>query len=230
MRETPRLHRLADDRPFDNRALGPLKHGLTGARVYFRSEEERADYKRLCESLHQSLVPATELEHELVEAACNDRYRMNRAVELESIAMFEAGEGGPGQQAATFFAKSAELSRISLYHSRLQRSYERNVAELRRVQAERKAALQEAIAEAEAIAESHAAANPTAAPEPPDAGAAAAASSTPTESAAIAEALAEPFLSRNFVFSNAQITAMLGRHRRLHPSKAPAKALRTAAA
>ena len=104
--------------------------------------------------------------------------------------------------------RSENLNLLSLYESRIHRRFEKNLAMLRKLQADRKAALEQAIQEAALLAQL-------------------------AESKCEAYEIAEAFERRNFVFSAAEITQMVSRYRRLEEakklSKAPRKPLRAAA-
>jgi hypothetical protein len=207
--------------PPDRRALSNLKHGLTG-RIYLFGDEEQSAYDNLGRALHDSLAPESAMETELVKALVDDRWRLQRAAALES-SIFAAGAeqfansseatGDPQLDVAlssgrTWTVEARNLNLLTLYESRIQRRFEKNMAELRRLQTERKAALQQAIEEAALL--SHLAESKGEAYDPADA-----------------------FVRRNFEFSTAEIARMVSRWRRLLEAKklsaAPRKALRIAA-
>ena len=148
--------------PRDRRAYSNLKHGLTG-RVYLFGEAEQAAYDQLSRGLHESLTPANELECQLVKSLVDDRWRLARAATLESAIFAEAAEkfaadpeqatGDPDLDRAlsdgrTWIAEAKNLNLLTLYESRIGRRFDRTLADLRKLQAERKAALAEAIEEA----------------------------------------------------------------------------------
>jgi hypothetical protein len=205
----------------DRRALSPLKHGLTG-RIYLLSQAEQIAYDELTRALHEDLAPSGEMETQLVEALVADRWRQNRAVSLEASLFYEGAERFANSPEATgdpeldlalsegrvWIAEAKNLNLLSLYESRIHRRFEKNLAMLRKLQADRKAALGQAIQEAAFLAEL-------------------------AETKGEVSNLAEPFERRNFVFSTAEIALMIRRYRRLEEakklSKAPRKALRRAA-
>jgi hypothetical protein len=211
----------ASTKQTDRRALSPLKHGLTG-RIYLLSQAEQMAYDELTRGLHQDLAPAGEMEMQLVQALVDDRWRLTRANCLEASLFCEGAERFADSPEATgdgdvdlalsegrvWQAEAKNLNLLSLYESRIHRRFEKNFAILRKLQADRKAALEQAIQEAallSQLAESEG--------EPCDP--------------------AEPFERRNFVFSTAEIGQMVSRYRRLEEakklSKAPRKPLRAAA-
>ena len=209
-------------KPRDRRALSNLKHGLTG-RIYLFTETEQTAYDNLCRSLHHSLAPVGSMEAELVKAIADDRWRLQRAATLESSIFADAAEkfvsesadatGQPELDAAlsdgrTWLAEARNLNLLTLYESRIQRRFEKNMAELRKLQDNRKAALQQAIHEAALLAQL-------------------------AESKGEAYNPAEAFQLRNFEFSSEEIACMLSRWRRLEQAKklaaTPRKPLRMAA-
>ena len=207
--------------PCDRRAFSNLKHGLTG-RIYLLTQADQSAYDALSRGLRESLAPEGAMETELAQAIADDRWRLNRAATFESSIFAEGAEkfaqsaeatGEPELDAAfaqgrTWLAEARNLNLLTLYESRIQRRFEKNMAELRRLQAERKAALAAAIEEAALL--SHAA-----------------------ESKGESYNLAEAFQLRNFEFSTVEITRMVSRWRRLIEAKklssAPRKAQRIAA-
>jgi hypothetical protein len=207
--------------PCDPRALSNFKHGLTG-RVFLFNEAERLAYDALYNGLKEALSPEGALEDELVKDLVDDRWRLNRASSLESCLFAEGAEKFAASTDATgdpeldlalsggrvWQAEAKNLNLLSLYTSRFHRRYEKNMAELRRLQAERKSALEEAIAEAALF--SHAA-----------------------KSKGETYNMAEAFTRRNFEFSTEEISRMVSRWRRLQEANkyfsAPRKALSRAA-
>ncbi len=152
---------IAPAQPCDRRALSNLKHGLTG-RIYLLSEAEQSAYDDLCRGIRESLAPEGVMEIELVAQIADDRWRLNRASALESSIFAEGAEKladsaeGTGNaeldavlsHGRTWIAEARNLNLLTLYESRIQRRFEKNMAELRRLQSERKAALEAAIEEA----------------------------------------------------------------------------------
>jgi hypothetical protein len=205
----------------DRRALSPLKHGLTG-RIYLLSQAEQVAYDELTRGFNDDLAPSGEMETQLVEALVADRWRMNRAISLESSLFFEGADrfadgpeatGDPELDLAlsegrVWLAEGKNLNLLSLYESRIHRRFEKNVAMLRKLQADRKAALEQAVQESALLSQL-------------------------AESKGEVSNPAEPFERRNFVFSTAEIAQMVRRYCRLEEarklSKSPRKALRIAA-
>ena len=66
--------------PCDPRALGNLKHGLTG-RIFFFSETDQSAYDELYRGLKEALAPEGRVEEEILKDLADDRWRMSRATE-----------------------------------------------------------------------------------------------------------------------------------------------------
>ena len=136
-------------------SLNAFRHGLTGQIVIHTPEDEQA-FKKHCDGIREALAPVGALELDLAQAIAEDRWRLNRARALEN-SIFALGQsenlnedsGHPEVDAAlaqgrTWIAHARELQLLSIYESRIRRSVEKNTAELRALQAERKHALVEA--------------------------------------------------------------------------------------
>ena len=191
--------------PNDRRALSHLTHGLTGSRIYLFSDAEQQAYDDLCHDLTHSLAPVGEAEIQITRQLCSDRWRLQRAAQFESAIFAERSArfasdpknstGDPLLDSCiangeTWVAEAKNLNLLSLYENRIHRRWEKNMAELRRLQTERKAALEAAIAEAALLEQAAEITGQTC-----DA--------------------TEPFTRRNFEFSASEIARMIGRYRRL---------------
>jgi hypothetical protein len=193
--------------PCDPRAMGNFKHGLTG-RIFFFNEAEKSAYDNLFSGMKEALSPADALEDQLVKSLVDDQWRMGRATSLESSIFAEGAEKFAASSDATgdpeidlalsegrvWQAEAKNLNLLSLYTSRFHRRYEKNMAELRRLQAARKASLEQAIEEAALL--SHMA-----------------------KSKGETYNMAEAFTLRNFEFSTEEIARMVNRWRRLLEAK-----------
>jgi hypothetical protein len=146
-------------KPRDGRALSAYRHGLTG-QIHIFTPADQVAYDKHCQGYHQSLAPQGHVETDLVQSIADDRWRLKRAAALEA-AIFAEGitlpdevvSGHPEIDSAlahgrVWLAKGGNLQLLSLYESRIQRRFERNMAQLRQFQAERKAALQQVVEEA----------------------------------------------------------------------------------
>ncbi|MGP8246883.1 MAG: hypothetical protein ACLQVN_20490 [Bryobacteraceae bacterium] len=154
----------SQSKPRDPRALNAYRHGLTG-QVHVLTPADQAVYERHCRGIHQSFAPVGAFETDLVQSIADDRWRLKRAAAIEdSIYALDLGASAPDAanhaevdvaltQARTWLSEGKSLELLTLYESRIQRRVERNVAILRQLQADRKAALEQAIEEAELLAE-----------------------------------------------------------------------------
>jgi hypothetical protein len=187
--------------------MGNFKHGLTG-RIFFFNEAEKSAYDNVYRGLKEALAPADALEDQIVKSLVDDQRRMDRAACLESSIFGEGAEkfaassdasGDPEIDLAlsagrVWQEQAKNLNLLSLYTSRFHRRYEKNMAELRRLQAARKASIEQAIEEAALL--SHMA-----------------------KSKGETYNMAEAFTRRNFEFSTEQIGRMVTRWRRLLEAK-----------
>jgi hypothetical protein len=139
--------------------LNAYKHGLTG-QIHLFTPEEHAAFDRHCQSIVQALAPVGTLEQGLAQSIAEDKWRLNRARALES-GIFALGQMADESseidqpelsqslsQARTWLEDGKHIQLLSLYQQRIQRSVERNMAELRTLRAERMAARQQALEEA----------------------------------------------------------------------------------
>jgi hypothetical protein len=152
--------------------LNAYKHGLTGQIHLFTPEEHEA-FEQHCQATVQALAPIGILEQQLAQSIAEDKWRLKRVRAMET-AIFDAGQkgalgflshGGPRydpeqvlidealNQACNWLAKSNNFQLLTLYEQRINRTIERNMAELRTLRAERKAARDQALEEAVLLAE-----------------------------------------------------------------------------
>src|ERR1700683_3422818 len=147
--------------------LNAYKHGLTG-QIHLLTAAEQTAFDAHCKSICEALAPIGALEIDIAQAIAEDRWRLKRARAIET-GIFAAGQQGllgfnpgvpttedPAQlliedtliQARSWLAKHANFLLFALYEQRINRSIERNMAELRTLRAERKAAREQALEEA----------------------------------------------------------------------------------
>jgi hypothetical protein len=201
--------------------LNAYKHGLTG-QIHLFTPEEHAAFEKHCQPIVEALAPVGILERGLAQSIAEDKWRLNRACALES-GIFALGQMAdesdsslqndqreidqPGisqalSQAKTWLADGKHIQLLSLYQQRIQRSIERNMAELRTLRAERKAAREQALEEAlllAKLAQSKGERYDAAADFPPE------------------------LLGTDSVFSPAAITRLIDRNQRLNQARAYAK-------
>lgn len=187
-------------KPRDPRALNAYRHGLTG-QIVILSPADRAAYDRHCKGILQSLAPVGDLETGLVQSICDDRWRLSRAAIIESVVFAnthqDEGESALAQ-ARQWLATGKHLQLLTLYESRIQRRVEKNLALLRQLQQDRKAALQQSLEEARLLAQLAEAKGETFDVE----------SDFPRE-----------FLPPEFVFSTASFALLTAHHRRLSEAR-----------
>jgi hypothetical protein len=143
-------------------SLNAFRHGLTGQIIIHTPEDEQA-FKKHCEGIREALAPIGALELDLAQAIAEDRWRLNRARSLEN-SIFALGQSDHFLEASghaevdaaiaqgrTWMAHAHQLHLLTTYENRIRRSVEKNTAELRALQTERKAAVAQAEKEAEAL-------------------------------------------------------------------------------
>ncbi|MGA7234076.1 MAG: hypothetical protein WBY44_00250 [Bryobacteraceae bacterium] len=145
-------------KPRDRRALSAYRHGLTG-QIILLTDADRVAYEKHCQRYHQSYAPRGPVEVDLVQAVANDRWRLNHAACLES-SIFADGITQPDEvtsgnaevdtalaQGRVWISKGGNLQLLGLYESRIQRRFEKNMAEIRILQADRKTSLEQLLEE-----------------------------------------------------------------------------------
>jgi hypothetical protein len=149
-------------KPRDRRALSAYRHGLTG-QIQLFTDADRAAYGKHCQGYHESLAPRGPVEIDLVQSVADDRWRLKHAACLAS-GIFAEGITQPDEvtsgnaevdtalaQARVWISKGGNLQLLGLYESRIQRRFEKNMAEIRTLQAERKASVEQALEEADLL-------------------------------------------------------------------------------
>src|SRR5580658_11179917 len=155
-----------DDRGAQRTRLNAYKHGLTG-QIHILTPEEQTLFDAHCKGICESLAPVGALEIDLAQAIAEGRWRLKRVYAIESAIYATDQMGLYGPKAIAVAADPAELlfedtvvqSRtwltqkdnfllLALYEQRINRSIERNMAELRTLRVERKAATDQALEEA----------------------------------------------------------------------------------
>src|SRR5580658_1099083 len=202
--------------------LNAYKHGLTG-QIHLLTAAEQTAFDAHCKGICEALAPVGALEQDLAQAIAEGRWRLKRARAIES-SIFAAGDLGllgfsvaaarteddPAQlliedtlvQARTWLAKNDNFLLLALYEQRINRTIERNMAELRTLRAERKAARDQALEEAlllSQLAQSKGEKYDPAADFPPE------------------------LLGTDSVFSPAAITRLIARNQRLNEARDYAK-------
>ena len=150
--------------PPDSRSLRAYRHGLTG-QIILLTEADRIAYADHCQGFFKSLAPQGAIQNNLCQAIADDRWRLQRAASLES-AIFAAEITEPDKlvtgdpeidttlaMGRAWIAKGGRIELLTLYESRIQKRFEKNMAELRLLQDRQKAALDQALEEADLLAQ-----------------------------------------------------------------------------
>src|SRR5580658_6682870 len=161
----------ADARGAQRTRLNAYKHGLTG-QIHILTAAEQTAFEAHCQGIREALGPVGALEIDLAQSIAENRWRLKRVRAMET-GIFAAGmQGGLGflgtppcedpaeaaigeamSQARSWLAKSENFQLLTLYEQRINRTIERNMAELRTLRAERKAAVAQALEEARLLAQ-----------------------------------------------------------------------------
>src|SRR6202453_449275 len=201
--------------------LNAYKHGLTG-QIHILTAAEQTAFDTHCKGICEALAPVGALEIDLAQAIAEGRWRLKRARAIET-SIFAAGQMGlldfpvdpattedPAQlfleetflQARTWLDKNDNFLLLALYEQRINRTIERNMAELRTLRAERKAARDQALEEALLLSQL--------------------AQSKGEKYDAVADFPPE-LLGTDSVFSPAEITRLIDRNQRLNEARDYAK-------
>jgi hypothetical protein len=153
--------------------LNAYKHGLTG-QIHLLTAAEQTAFEAHCKSICEALAPVGALETDLAQAIAENRWRLKRIRAMETAVFADGRHGALGfiptgdplsedptqllideatNQARSWLAKSDNFQLFTLYEQRINRTIERNMAELRTLRAERKAALDQALEEAVLLAQ-----------------------------------------------------------------------------
>ena len=153
--------------------LNAYKHGLTG-QIHLLTAAEHDAFDAHCKGICEALAPVGALEIDIAQSIAENRWRLKRVRAMET-GIFAAGrygslgftpKGDPGcedeaqfladeaiTQARSWLAKSDNFQLFSLYEQRINRGIERDMAALRTLRAERKAARDQALEEAVLLAQ-----------------------------------------------------------------------------
>jgi len=210
---------LIQPKPRDQRALNAYRHGLTG-HVLVIPPAEKLAYEDHCRGIHESFAPIGAMETGLVQSIADDRWRLTRAVAMETN-ILALGLAEPDQATAhheqidtalalarIWLDQAKGLQLLTLYEGRIQRKLEKNIVLLRQLQQDRREALKQAAEETTFLAQIAASKGETYTPD-------------------------LSFLAPQFDFSHPRIASLSAHHRRLAeariPLQAPSKPLLQAA-
>jgi hypothetical protein len=180
-----------------------LVHGLAGRRhAALPGEQPALDQFTL--ELREALAPVGPIEEDIVDGLAGDRWRLRRARKMENALFARIEQEQSGEldaataQAIAWVDAATGLQKVALYAHRLQRTIEKNTAELEAMQAKRKAEFEKAREEAIVLTQLAESKGETYDPAP---------DFPPTE------------LHGGFVYSAAEIARVIDRARRLEEAK-----------
>ena len=120
-----------------------LKHGLTG-KTHAALPGEESAFEQHCAAYRKAYAPVGIIEEDLVRTIAENQWRLRRAHALEEALFDRAIESGepstPTDVAGAWVDPRQGFQRIALYAARIQRSLDRQVASLKLIQDQRKAA------------------------------------------------------------------------------------------
>ena len=188
-------------------SLNALRHGLTGQTVVLPTEDHSA-YERHSQSLLDECKPNGAIETQLVQSLIDTSWRMNRTATVEtnlfSLGIIEMEDriraNHPEAESALAMASAFRehmraFANISINSQRLARQFERTLAQLRQIQAERRANEERQLDNAAKILKMHKHQHRSSEPAPYN----------PADD--------------GFVFSNAEIETFLHREERMQQAK-----------
>jgi hypothetical protein len=143
-------------------SLNALRHGLTGQTILMPSED-LAEYLRFTRELQDDFKPVGALEFQLSQSLADDAWRLNRAKALENnlltmslnrkIEPIEVEHPEVRDALAVAEAlreQTKALATLSMHQNRIARAFDRTLAQLRQIQAERRERERQDLAEAAA--------------------------------------------------------------------------------
>ena len=120
-----------------------LRHGLTGQITVLPSEDREA-HDLFCNRLIEHLNPENPMEEQLANSIAEDSWRLNRVTAIETN-IFALGRDRERRElqcalkdAQTFLDQARNFQLLSLYDQRINRNIQRNLKQLRELQAERR--------------------------------------------------------------------------------------------
>ena len=144
--ESPKVTVLPKSK--DRRALSAYRHGITG-QIVLLTQADQVAYRNHCEGYKTSLAPVGDVEIDICQAISDDRWRLKRAAALES-AIFAAEIAQPDELASgndevdtslaigrAWIERGNSLQTLTLYESRIQRRFEKNMEMLHKLQEKR---------------------------------------------------------------------------------------------
>jgi hypothetical protein len=142
--------------------LNAYRHGLTGHLCVFTPEEQKA-YEHHCKITLDYLAPVGDFELDCAQSIADDRWRLKRARSIEAstfaLGMSEHSTATAGHpemdnalaQARTWRQDVHNLQLLTVYTQRIQRACDKNTAQFKAIQAERKAEAAESMRQAKLL-------------------------------------------------------------------------------
>jgi hypothetical protein len=142
--------------------LNAYRHGLTGQLCVFTPGEQQA-YEKHCKVVLEGLAPVGDFERDIAQSVADGRWRLKRAGAIEAgtfaLGMHEHSTDNTGHaevdnafaQARTWCEQAHNLQLLTVYEQRIQRAVDKNMAELKTLQTERKEAAAEAMKQAKLL-------------------------------------------------------------------------------
>ena len=124
-----------------NSSRNATRHGL------FAVAHASEAHLKFTSAIIAHLVPANALERQIAELIAEDHHRLNRIREIET------GIFNQGDASAIFLQHAKQLERLTLYESRISRNLQRNLAQLKALQTQRKAERDQQMDEARLLAQ-----------------------------------------------------------------------------
>ena len=152
---------VSQTKPRNPRTLNAYRHGLTG-QVHILTPEDQVAYDRHLHDYQECFQPVGGVEAGIVKSIADGRWQIQRATAIEdSIFALDTGKLDHGRnhpevdvalaKGRTWLANDKSLERLVLYASRIQRRVEKDIALLRQLQADRKAAFEKVVDDAEKL-------------------------------------------------------------------------------
>ena len=124
-----------------NSSRNATRHGI------FAIQQSTEAHRHFTAAIIADLNPSGALEIQTAQLIAEDHYRLNRIREIET-SLFAQGDPG-----TIFLQHAKELERLTLYESRISRNIQRNLAQFKSMQADRKAVRAQQMAEAQLLAQ-----------------------------------------------------------------------------
>jgi hypothetical protein len=142
--------------------LNAYRHGITGQLCVFTPEEQHA-YEKHCKVVLEAFAPVGDFERDIAQSIADDGWRLKRARAIEAsmfgLGLHEHAADNTGHtqvddafaQARTWKKDAHNLQLLTVYEQRIRRAVDKNMAQLKTLQAERKQAAAEAMKQAKLL-------------------------------------------------------------------------------